>query len=163
MTSYISCFESPIGPLSITSSASHILEISFSRKQNLTSFSNLPTIHLSCIDQLQQYFSGTLKAFDLPLKPVGTSFQQKVWQALMKIPYGKTISYQKLSDSLGDPRAIRAVAAANGKNRIPVVIPCHRVIGSDGSLVGFAGGLKIKEWLLRHEGAIAQYHLFSTP
>jgi methylated-DNA-[protein]-cysteine S-methyltransferase len=163
MNTFTSCLQSPLGPLSIISSSTHILEISFSPNTRQTgTYEALPSIHNSCIRQLEQYFSGNLKSFDLALRPSGTSFQQKVWHALMEIPHGCTISYQKLAHKLGDPKAVRAVAAANGKNKIPVIIPCHRVIGSDGSMVGFAGGLENKEWLLRHEGAITQFPLFSV-
>ncbi len=163
MNTFTSGLSTAVGPLSITSSSTHIVEISFSERSNVSPSCSLPPVHRHCINQLQQYFSGTLKAFDLALKPTGTDFQKKVWKALMDIPHGTTISYQQLADSLGDPKAIRAVASANGKNKIPIIIPCHRVIGSDGSLVGFAGGLKNKEWLLRHEGALSQLALFNSP
>ncbi len=113
------------------------------------------------IDQLQQYFSGELKEFDLKLNPQGTDFQKRVWQALLKIPYGRTTSYMDLAKELGDPLAIRAVAAANGKNPLWILIPCHRVIGSDGSLTGYAGGLWRKKWLLEHEQPVKQQSLFS--
>jgi len=98
--------------------------------------------------QLGEYFAGTRTAFDLQLEPRGTEFQQKVWALLREIPYGETISYAQLADRYGDPRAIRAVAAANGKNPIGIIVPCHRVIGSDGSLTGYAGGLERKRFLL---------------
>jgi methylated-DNA-[protein]-cysteine S-methyltransferase len=94
------------------------------------------------------------------MNPKGTDFQKKVWQELLKIPYGKTESYQKITNKLGDPKAIRAVANANGKNPLWIVIPCHRVIGSDGSLTGYAGGLWRKKWLLDHENPIKQERLF---
>ncbi len=112
------------------------------------------------VNQLNEYFAGKRTNFDLPLKPKGTAFQQKVWQALLEIPFGKTMSYLELSKKLGDIKAIRAVAAANGKNPLWIIIPCHRVIGSDGSLTGYAGGLRRKEWLLRHENPIKQQNLF---
>lgn len=114
----------------------------------------------ACIRQLKEYFEGTLKEFDLKLNPIGTPFQQKVWQALLQIPYGKTISYLDLSKQLGDVKAIRAVANANGKNPLWIVVPCHRVIGSDGSLTGYAGGLHRKKWLLDHENPVKQQSLF---
>ncbi|MHA6278923.1 methylated-DNA--[protein]-cysteine S-methyltransferase [Salinimicrobium sp. CAU 1759] len=113
------------------------------------------------INQLQQYFAGELKEFDLKLNPQGTEFQKKVWQALLSIPYGRTTSYMDLSKELGDPLAIRAVAAANGKNPLWILIPCHRVIGSDGSLTGYAGGLWRKKWLLEHEQPVKQQSLFA--
>ena len=110
--------------------------------------------------QLQEYFKGTRDSFSLNLKPNGTDFQKRVWDALQDIPYGKTVSYLELSKTLGDVKAIRAVAAANGKNPLWIVIPCHRVIGSDGSLTGYAGGLHRKKWLLDHESPAKQQSLF---
>ena len=108
-----------------------------------------------CIQQLDEYFSGQRKAFDLPLKQPGTDFQQKVWSLLLKIQYGKTVSYNDLSKQYGDVKAIRAVASANGKNDLAIIVPCHRVIGSNQSLTGYAGGLWRKKWLLEHE---AKHH-----
>ncbi len=110
--------------------------------------------------QLQEYFEGKRENFNLDLNPQGTDFQQRVWNALLDIPYGKTTSYLELSKTLGDVKAIRAVAAANGKNPLWIVIPCHRVIGSDGSLTGYAGGLHRKKWLLEHENPVKQQTLF---
>ncbi len=110
--------------------------------------------------QLQEYFEGTRDSFSLTLNPNGTDFQKRVWEALQDIPYGKTLSYLELSKILGDVKAIRAVAAANGKNPLWIVIPCHRVIGSDGSLTGYAGGLHRKKWLLVHAGPAKQQSLF---
>ncbi|WP_193165913.1 methylated-DNA--[protein]-cysteine S-methyltransferase [Microbulbifer hainanensis] len=103
--------------------------------------------------QLEEYFAGTRRAFDLPLDPQGTEFQRRVWDALLRIPYGETRSYREQAESLGNPRAIRAVARANGANRIAIIIPCHRVIGADGTLTGYAGGLERKAQLLTLEGA----------
>lgn len=107
------------------------------------------------INQLQEYFEGKRKTFDLPLLPVGTPFQNQVWKALLQIPFGQTSSYLELSQQLGNPDAIRAVASANGANAISIIIPCHRIIGSDGSLVGYAGGLEAKKKLLLLEGVKA--------
>ena len=106
--------------------------------------------------QLAAYFKGDLQHFDLPLALLGTEFQQQVWRELQAIPYGETISYRTLAQRIGKPRAVRAVGAANGRNRLPVVIPCHRVIGSNGSLTGFAGGVPIKQWLLDHESGLGR-------
>jgi methylated-DNA-[protein]-cysteine S-methyltransferase len=106
------------------------------------------------IRQLSAYFEGTRRDFDLPISPQGTEFQRLVWQHLLDIPYGQIISYQDLAKAIGKPEAIRAVGAANGQNPISVVVPCHRVLGSDGSLTGYGGGLWRKEWLLKHEGAL---------
>ena len=102
--------------------------------------------------QLRDYFAGTLHAFDLPLAPRGTPFQLAVWNALLEVPWGETISYAELARRVGKPSAVRAVGAANGANPIPVIIPCHRVIGSNGSLTGYGGGIERKQWLLAHEG-----------
>lgn len=110
--------------------------------------------------QLQEYFKGERQDFNLKLNLQGTDFQKKVWEALQHIPFGSTVSYLQLSRSLGDEKAIRAVAAANGKNPAWIVIPCHRVIGSDGSLTGYAGGLPRKKWLLDHENPPKQQSLF---
>ena len=110
--------------------------------------------------QLQDYFDGKRTTFTFPLNPSGTDFQKKVWQELLQIPFGKTCSYLDLSKKLGDVKAIRAVASANGKNPLWIVIPCHRVIGSDGSLTGYAGGLWCKKWLLEHENPVKQETLF---
>lgn len=106
------------------------------------------------IQQLDAYFEGSLKSFDLPLSPPGTTFQQKVWKSLQQIPYGSTTTYLTLAKKLGDPKAIRAVGRANGQNPLAVIIPCHRVIGSDNSLIGYAGGIERKRQLLQHEGAL---------
>ena len=106
--------------------------------------------------QLEAYFDGEHGFFDLPLAPEGTEFQKKVWEQLMAIPLGSTWSYQQLAEAIGDPNAMRAVGAANGKNPLPIIIPCHRVIGKDGSLTGYAGGIDIKRFLLEFEGALPE-------
>lgn len=120
----------------------------------------IPVTLLECVTQLKAYFKNELKNFDLKLNPQGTVFQKKVWKQLKTIPYGKTISYLELSKQLGDVKAIRAAASANGKNPLWVIVPCHRVIGSDGSLTGYAGGLHRKQWLLEHESPYKQQSLF---
>ena len=120
----------------------------------------IPTELEDCVIQLNEYFEGKRKQFDLKLNAEGTSFQKKVWKQLEEIPYGKTISYLDLSKQLGDVKAIRAVANANGKNPLWIVVPCHRVIGSNGSLTGYAGGLHRKKWLLEHESPYKQQSLF---
>lgn len=112
--------------------------------------------------QLEAYFAGELRKFDLALTPEGTPFQREVWSALTNIPYGETVSYGELARRLGRPNASRAVGAANGRNPIPIVIPCHRVIGADGSLTGFGGGLSIKRRLLELEGGGLQARLWET-
>jgi len=120
----------------------------------------IPEALKDTVYQLKEYFAGELKVFSLDLNPYGTDFQKRVWKALEAIPHGKTQSYLELSKTLGDPKAIRAVAAANGKNPLWIIVPCHRVIGSDGSLTGYAGGLHRKKWLLEHESPVKQQSLF---
>ena len=120
----------------------------------------IPEVLEDAVYQLSEYFEGKRQNFDLLLNPEGTEFQKKVWPALLEIPFGKTISYLELSKNLGDVKAIRAVASANGKNPLWVIIPCHRVIGSDGSLTGYSGGLHRKKWLLNHESPARQQSLF---
>lgn len=110
-------------------------------------------IFIELKNQLDGYFSGHLETFDLPLNPQGTDFQKNVWNQLQKIPFGKTITYKEQALRMKNPKGIRAIASANGKNPIMIIIPCHRVIGSDGSLTGYAGGLKVKAWLLNHESS----------
>lgn len=111
-------------------------------------------------NQILEYFDGKRKNFTFQIKPKGTAFQQKVWKELINIPFGKTISYLDLAKKLGNPKVIRAAASANGKNPLWIVIPCHRVIGTDGSLTGYAGGLWRKKWLLEHENPTNQQCLF---
>lgn len=105
-------------------------------------------------DQLDEYFAGGRQRFDIPLAPQGTEFQRRVWGELLRIPHGRTTTYSELAARLGDPQAVRAVGRANGANPIWLVIPCHRVVGADGSLTGYAAGLEVKRWLLQHEGAL---------
>ncbi len=111
--------------------------------------------------QLDEYFAGTRQTFDLPLAPAGTEFQRTVWWALERIPYGRTISYAQLAAHVDRPSATRAVGAANGRNPLPIVLPCHRVIGADGSLTGFGGGLPVKRYLLQLEGSLPRDDLFA--
>lgn len=151
--------KTPQGTLKLSGSQAGISEIKFLNEKQETS-TDIPNFLLPAVQQLQAYFMGELKEFDLKLDLQGTDFQKKVWQALLEIPYGKTISYLELSRKLGDVKAIRAVASANGKNPVWIVVPCHRVIGSDGSLTGYAGGIERKKFLLEHEGALTQQSLF---
>ena len=120
----------------------------------------IPPVLQNAVTQLQDYFDGQRTHFDFQLNPAGTEFQQKVWKGLCEIPFGKTMSYLELAKQLGDVKAIRAVASANGKNPLWIVVPCHRVIGTDGSLTGYAGGLWRKKWLLEHENPSTQQSLF---
>jgi methylated-DNA-[protein]-cysteine S-methyltransferase len=120
----------------------------------------IPEVLEDAIYQFSEYLEGKRKVFDLKLNPEGTDFQKRVWDALLTIPYGKTVSYLELSKTLGDVKAIRAVAAANGKNPLWIIVPCHRVIGSNGDLTGYAGGLHRKKWLIAHESPVKQQSLF---
>ena len=154
--------DSPIGFLRITGNNDYIFEIAFVDKKTQLG-SEAPKEVSKCAVQLQEYFSKARKTFDLALKPAGTDFQQSVWNELHNVSYGKTTTYARQAAKIGDLKAIRAVGTANGKNPIPIVIPCHRVIGSNGSMTGYAGGVDKKEWLLRHEGVIlgTQMDMFS--
>lgn len=153
------CIASPIGYISINGDKNGITHIKMLNSEAILS-ETIPDTLNDCVHQLNAYFEGSLNQFNLKLNPQGTPFQQNVWQYLLDIPYGKTLSYLELSKQLGDVKAIRAVAASNGKNPIAIVIPCHRVIGSDGSLTGYAGGLYRKQWLLNHESPNKQQTLF---
>ena len=148
-------YQSPLGVLRISGTDTYIHEISFvdSLEDASRSTANglLSPIILQCVEQLIEYFSGQRRFFEFPIYQEGTAFQTRVWNELMSIPYGKTLSYLEMSRRLGDTKAIRAAAAANGKNNIVIVVPCHRVIGSKRDLVGYGGGLWRKKWLLEHE------------
>ena len=150
---------SPIGPIQITGDTDSIQEVTFlTDDQNISK--TIPESLSNCVAQLNQYFEGNRTNFDLKLNPQGTEFQRKVWQILIEIPFSKTRSYLEQSKVFGDVKAIRTVASANGKNPIAIIIPCHRVIGSDGSLTGYAGGKCRKQWLLNHESPSKQQSLF---
>ena len=150
---------SPIGPIQITGDTHGIQEVTFlADDQNISK--TIPDSLSDCVAQLNQYFEGSRQNFDLKLNPQGTEFQRKVWEILLEIPFSKTRSYLEQSKVFGDVKAIRAVASANGKNPIAIIIPCHRVIGSDGSLTGYAGGKWRKQWLLNHESPSKQQSLF---
>ena len=151
--------ETPLGHAKIVGDKNGIMSVSILNTQEELS-QVIPESLLECVTQLKDYFTNKRKTFDLKLNPEGTTFQKKVWKQLDTIPYGKTISYLDLSKQLGDPKAIRAVAGANGKNPLWIIVPCHRVIGSDGSLTGYAGGLHRKQWLLEHESPYKQQSLF---
>lgn len=151
-------YKSPIGNLRIISNDTDIIRIDFT--EDFFKMKMIPVQIQNCITQLDEYFNGKRKKFNLAINPDGTEFQSTVWNLILKIPYGKTISYLELSKQFGDENAIRAIASANGKNPIPIIIPCHRVIGNDGSLTGYAGGLLKKQWLLEHEGSLPQKTLF---
>ena len=150
--SYFDFVQTPIGWLQIHASDDAVTALDFDAKPRKPVKPNALTDR--CKQQLLDYFSGEREAFDLPLAARGTPFQQAVWRALRAIPFGSTCCYGDIADAIGDARAVRAVGTANGRNPIPIIVPCHRVIGRDGSLTGFSGGLDKKEWLLRHEGAL---------
>ena len=149
---------SPLGITKIEGDENGISVISILQEGELSI--EIPKKLKEAVNQLQEYFEGKRTDFTFKLNPKGTEFQQKVWKGLLEIPFGKTISYLELSKKLGDVKAIRAVASANGKNPLWIVIPCHRVIGTDGSLTGYAGGLWRKKWLLEHENPTNQQSLF---
>lgn len=151
-------FKTPLGITKIVGDENGISVISVSDEGEISA--TIPFILQKAVSQLNDYFEGNRTNFTFKLKPSGTEFQQKVWKGLLEIPFGKTMSYLELSKKLGDVKAIRAVASANGKNPLWIVIPCHRVIGSDGSLTGYAGGLWRKKWLLEHEKPTTQQSLF---
>lgn len=153
------CFiNSPLGITKIVGDENGIAEISVLSEGKISE--TIPTELQKAVSQLQEYFEGNRQDFNFKLNPKGTDFQQRVWQELRNIPFGKTMSYMDLSKKLGDVKAIRAVASANGKNPLWIVVPCHRVIGTDGSLTGYAGGLWRKKWLLEHETPSLQQSLF---
>ena len=151
--------KTPLGTAEIIGDVNGISAISILDAE--TEISNeIPDFLELSVNELNEYFYSKRTAFTFKLQPQGTAFQQKVWQELINIPFGKTVSYMDLSKKLGDIKAIRAVASANGKNPLWIVIPCHRVIGTDGSLTGYAGGLWRKKWLLEHENPSNQGSLF---
>ena len=150
-------YHSPVGLLRIVGTEHYISEVSFhdNTEKAPGNKKNLPPLIIQCLEQLIQYFQGERRVFELPINQEGTAFQKQVWNELMGIPYGKTISYLELATRTGDPKATRAVANANGRNNVAIIVPCHRVIGSDKSLVGYGGGLWRKKWLLELEMKVA--------
>lgn len=144
-------YPSPLGNLQIRGDENAIHSILFDKNGGEENISIESALLSQCKLQLDEFFEGKRKKFELPLSPAGTEFQRSVWNALQNIPFGKTISYLELATGLGDEKSVRAVGAANGKNPIAIVIPCHRVIGMNHKLVGYAGGLWRKQWLLEHE------------
>lgn len=158
--------DSPVGPLRLAADETGLRLIEFPDPRHPVSPDDdweegdnavLATARM----QLGDYFAGRRRTFELPLAPQGTEFQQRVWRALRTIPYGATISYRDLAERIGKPSAMRAVGAANGRNPLPIVVPCHRVIGADGTLTGFGGGLPTKRFLLELEGALPRDDLFA--
>ena len=155
----VAYYKTPIGTAKIVGDENGISAVTVIDDDLETSI-EIKGILQDCLKQLDEYFNGTRKQFDLKLNPQGTDFQKKVWNELLNVPFGKTKTYLEQSIQLGDVKAIRAVASANGKNPIWIIIPCHRIIGSDGSLTGYAGGIWRKKWLLAHENPSNQQSLF---
>lgn len=151
---------SPIGELLVAGENGALREIRFAPASADDGWTRDDAALADAAAQLSAYFAGERQAFDLPLEPRGTEFQRAVWSALQRIPFAETTTYAALAQVIGRPAAVRAVGAANGANPIPIVIPCHRVIGSSGSLTGFGGGLPVKRWLLDHEARLAGGRLF---
>ena len=151
-------YPSPIGKLTLQANDQGLLGVWFETQSTQPKDLGLLTQHhpilSQTIQQLEEYFSGARQHFTLPLAATGTPFQQQVWHALSTIPFGQTWSYQQLANALGNPKAMRAVGGANGKNPISIIVPCHRVIGKNGQLSGYAGGVEHKKALLKHEGII---------
>ena len=149
-------FNSPIGALQVACDDSGLRYVLFENNKydapQREEWKRDKSITKDAREQLLQYFSGDRKQFDLVLNPIGTEFQKQVWQMLANVPFGETWSYGELAHKINSPKAVRAVGAANGRNPIPIILPCHRVIGSNGTLTGFGGGLPTKQWLLEHEG-----------
>jgi methylated-DNA-[protein]-cysteine S-methyltransferase len=151
--------DTPIGTMLLTADGDALTRVSMGASlahlhADWERVSSGPGILAEACAQLGEYFAGARTTFDLPLAPVGTPFQQRVWTALREIPFGETATYRTIARTLGDPNATRAVGAANGRNPIGLIVPCHRIIGADGSLTGYAGGLDRKRWLLRHEESV---------
>ena len=163
MSTAVALYNSPIGTILIELTDVCITALLFMDEKKEAMAKDKSVIETStnddlidkCRKQLNEYFEGTRREFDFPIQQTGTAFQQKIWTALLQIPYGKTISYLDLSKRTGDAKAIRAVGTTNGKNQLSIVVPCHRVIGSNGDLTGYAGGLWRKKWLLQHEAKFA--------
>lgn len=147
----IAYYRTPVGIAKITADDEFITAVNITDEEDLAIDPPQSALIKLAIDQLDEYFAGKRKVFDFPIKQTGTEFQQTVWQNLLSIDYGTTISYAQLSNQMKSPLAIRAIASANGKNSLWIIVPFHRVIGSDGSLTGYAGGLWRKQWLLEHE------------
>jgi methylated-DNA-[protein]-cysteine S-methyltransferase len=159
MALYSTYFDSPVGILQVSCDEQNIVSIKFMDSPVDMSLNHHPLLDQS-VQQLKDYFSGRRMIFEIPYVQPGTDFQRKIWDHLIKIPFGKTLTYKQLTAQFGDMKAIRAVASANGKNDLAILVPCHRVIGSNGSLTGYAGGLWRKKWLLEHEAKFRQGEMF---
>jgi O-6-methylguanine DNA methyltransferase len=154
-TIYYSRIDTPVGPLLLAVSEGGLIALEFGRGNIGEGWVEVAERTAPYARQLEEYFAGRRRRFDLPLDLRGTEFQQRCWQELLKVPYGETRSYADIARAIGNPSAVRAVGLANGQNPIAIVVPCHRVIGSDGSLTGYGGGLEVKRQLLELEGALS--------
>jgi methylated-DNA-[protein]-cysteine S-methyltransferase len=151
---YTAYYQSPIGLIEIVASDQAIKSVYFVEAERAAPSAELPPLLAEGLAQLAAYFQGERQEFSIPLEPDGTGFQKQVWQQLLTVPYGRTASYMDIAKAIGNEKSVRAVGLANGQNPISIIIPCHRIIGSDGSLTGYGGGLWRKEWLLKHEGSL---------
>ena len=155
-------YESPVGPLGLVADEASLVAVLWpTEAEGRVRLAEEPApagdhpVPVKTAAQLDEYFAGTRRHFDLPLGPLGTEFQRQVWWSLAEIPFGETSTYGKQAAAIGRPTAVRAVGAANGRNPLSIVLPCHRIVGADGKLTGFAGGLDTKRWLLDHEASVA--------
>ena len=149
----VAYYKSPIGMLEITGTGEQLISVLFIDSIQEQASEQTPLLN-KCVQQLEEYFDHKRQKFDLPLSPLGTFFQKLVWEKLLEIPYGRTSSYLEIARRIGNPKSIRAVGGANGKNPIVIIVPCHRVLGASGKLIGYGGGLWRKEWLLKHEQSV---------
>ncbi len=152
MQTFFAYYDSPIGLIEIGGTPDGIISLFFVEERRSGVDTN--GVCEEAVKQISEYFAGSRQEFDLPVMMDGTEFQLQVWQELRRIPFGQTVSYGDLARSIGKPSAVRAVGAANGDNPVSIIVPCHRVIGSDGGLTGYGGGLPRKQWLLKHEGGL---------
>lgn len=164
---FTTTYHSPIGTLTLASDSKGLRHIVFPKGSRAfdtpEEWENKPEEFVQVVKELDEYFAGTRKQFTVALAPQGTEFQQAVWQALVNLEYAETCSYGEIASRIGKPSASRAVGAANGANPIPIIVPCHRVVGASGKLTGFGGGLPTKAWLLAHERGEGQLFEFTNP
>ena len=156
--SFIHIYHSPIGAIKLVSSEFCIQSLTFTDDVTdllINSDQSMPAVIHQCMEELIEYFAGTRRSFNVAIDQEGTEFQQKVWKELYEVPFGKTLIYGELANKMGDPKVVRAAASANGKNKIAIIVPCHRIIGADRSLTGYAWGKARKKWLLQHEFRLA--------
>ncbi|NBI27478.1 methylated-DNA--[protein]-cysteine S-methyltransferase [Chengkuizengella marina] len=148
---YIQYYSSPVGLIQCKSDDHQLIEVNFVEEENEHTSLKIPSVLKETLKQLDEYFAGTRTKFDVKLQLNGTEFQNTVWKELTNIPYGEAVSYKSVGERIGNKKAVRAIGNANNKNKIVIIVPCHRVMGSNGKLVGYGGGLWRKEWLLNHE------------